>query len=245
MTKNILITGASRGIGAAIAEKLAKPGVRILINFKERLDRAEIVAENCRKKGADTLLLQADISNPKQVQTMFQTLNEQRIGVDVLINNAGISIYGLVQDISFEDWRRIFGVNVDGMFLVTKQCIPHMVSQKAGRIINISSIWGMVGASCESLYASTKGAIITFTKSLAKELAYSGITVNCIAPGVVDTEMLNQLDDEVKKSVAEEIPYGSFLTPSQIADWADHFASDGASFITGQIISPNGGMIII
>lgn len=239
----ILITGSSRGIGSAIAKKLASPDTNIIINYLECEARAEETAKTCQEKGAQTLIYQADVGNSKQVEKMFDAIDKTFGGVDILVNNAGISVYGMIQDITLDDWQRVFATNVNGMFMVTQKAIPHMVSQKWGRIINISSMWGIVGASCESLYGSTKGAINAFTKSSAKELAYSGITVNAFAPGVVDTEMLDQLDNEMKSALVEEIPQKRFMTAEECADWVAFLLSDQAASMTGQIVSPNGGLI--
>lgn len=251
MKKTALITGSSRGIGRAIALALAGPDKNIVINYINNKDKAEETAALCRKKGSRTLVVRTDVSDYEQVLSMFKqiekefTLNSSRpAGVDILVNNAGISVYGMLQDISPEDWRRVYGVNVDGNFYCTKSAIPHMVSRKWGRIINISSIWGLVGASCEGLYSSTKGAIIAFTKSCAKELAYSGITVNCIAPGVVDTDMLDQLGSEKLSYVMEDIPIGRLINPDEIADWVTYLADEKSDAISGQTINISGGMII-
>lgn len=243
-TINILITGSSRGIGAAIAKRMAGPNTNIVINYLENDLAAEETATFCRSEGSRTITVKADISKKEEVDRLFDRAEKEIGPIDVLVNNAGISVYGMLQDITFEDWQRVYGVNVNGMFLCTKRAIDHMVSQKWGRIINISSMWGIVGASCETLYSSTKGAINAFTKSCAKELAYSGITVNGIAPGVVDTDMLDQLSDEMKEAVVEEIPVSRFMSADEVAVWAEMLISDKGSYMTGQILSPNGGFVI-
>lgn len=243
--ETIFITGGSRGIGRASALRMAKPGRNIALLYRQHEEEAREVAALCREKGADTLLLQTDVSDFDQLSRAFSQVNRTFGGVDVLVNNAGVSTYGLVQDISPLEWDRVFSVNVNGYFYTTKLAIPHMVDRKWGRIINISSVWGMVGASCESLYAATKGAIIAFTKSCARELAYSGITCNCIAPGMVDTPMMNDLDEESIRVVLSEIPLGRMVGPEEVALWVDHFASREAEATTGQVISPNGGWIIL
>lgn len=239
----ILITGSSRGIGSAIAQRLAGPDTNIIINYVENEDRAKETALACQAKGAQTLVFQADVGNPVQVASLFDAIEKNFTGVDILVNNAGISVYGMIQDITLDDWNKVFATNVNGMFLTTQKATPHMVSQKWGRIINISSMWGIVGASCESLYGSSKGAINAFTKSCAKELSYSGITVNAFAPGVVDTEMLDQLGDEVKSALVDEIPQKRFMTPEECAEWIAFLLSEQAASLTGQIISPNGGLV--
>lgn len=242
--ETIFITGGSRGIGRATALRMAGPGRNLALLYRRHEDEAREVAALCREKGAETLLLQADVSDFDGLSEAFGQVNRAFGGVDVLVNNAGVSTYGMVQDIPPQEWDRVFSVNVNGCFYATKLALPHMVDQKWGRIINISSIWGMVGASCESLYAATKGAIIAFTKSCAKELAYSGITCNCIAPGMVDTPMMEELDEESIQVALSEIPLGRMVKPEEVALWVDHFASKEAEAATGQVLSPNGGWII-
>ncbi|WP_019134566.1 elongation factor P 5-aminopentanone reductase [Kallipyga massiliensis] len=242
--ETIFITGGSRGIGRATALRMAGPDRKLALLYRQHEDEAQEVAALCREKGAETLLLQADVSDFDGLSEAFGQVNRTFGGVDVLVNNAGVSTYGMVQDITPQEWNRVFSVNVNGYFYATKLALPHMVDQKWGRIINISSVWGMVGASCESLYAATKGAIIAFTKSCAKELAYSGITCNCIAPGMVDTPMMEELDEESIRVALSEIPLGRMVKPEEVALWVDHFASKEAEATTGQVLSPNGGWII-
>lgn len=244
MKKTVLITGSSRGIGRAIALKLAEQDYNIVVNYKERKDKADEVVHLIRAKGRDCIAIQGDVSDYLQVENMFETIFKRFGKVDILVNNAGISVYGLLQDITIGDWHKVYGTNVNGMFYCTKLATPKMISQKYGRIINISSMWGIVGGSCESLYASTKGAINSFTKSIAKELAPSGITANVVAPGVVLTDMLSQLGEEALEVVREETPLGRHSTPEEIADVVDFLLSTKGDFFTGQIISPNGGLVI-
>lgn len=244
MKKTVLITGSSRGIGRAIALKLAEQDYNIVVNYKERKDKADEVIDLIRAKGRDCIAIKADVSDYSQVEKMFDETFTRFGKVDILINNAGISVYGLLQDITTTDWHNVYGTNVNGMFYCTKLAVPKMISQKYGRIINISSMWGIVGASCESLYASTKAAINVFTKSIAKELAPSGITANVVAPGVVLTDMLEQLGEETLEVVREETPLGRHSKPEEIADVVDFLLSEKGDFFTGQIISPNGGLVI-
>ena len=244
MKKTVLITGSSRGIGRAIALKLAENNYNIVINYKERKDKANEVIGLVRSKGRDCIAIRADVSDFSQVQNMFDEIFDRFGKVDILINNAGISVYGLVQDITIDDWHNVYGTNVNGMFYCTKLASPKMISQKYGRIVNISSMWGIVGASCESLYASTKGAINSFTKSIAKEFAPSGITANVVAPGVVLTDMLDQLGEDALEVVREETPLGRHSKPEEIADVVEFLLSNKGDFFTGQIISPNGGLVI-
>ncbi len=244
MKKTVLITGSSRGIGRAIALKLAEGDYNIVINYKERKDKADEVVDIIRSMGKDCIAIGADVSDYSQVEKMFDKIFDRFGKVDILVNNAGISVYGLLQDITIDDWHNVYGTNVNGMFYCTKLASPKMISQKYGKIINISSMWGIVGAACESLYASTKGAINSFTKSIAKELAPSGITANVVAPGVVLTDMLGQLGEEALEIVRQETPLNRHSEPEEIAEVVDFLLSEKGDFFTGQIISPNGGLVI-
>jgi len=244
MPKTILITGASRGIGAAVAIALASPSNNIIINYHHSRAAADEIAERCRRKGARAITVAADISDPDAVEAMFTRAEAEFGTVHCLINNAGISVYGMLQDISPEQWDRVFQINVRGTFLCTKRAIPRMISERQGRIVNIASIWGLVGASCESLYSATKGAIIAFTKACAKELVYSGITANVLAPGVVNTDMMRQISKSDLDDVVNELPMGRMIEPEEIASWVAHLIAEDAACLTGQVISPNGGMLI-
>lgn len=227
-----LITGSSRGIGAGIARALAADGWEVIINYKESKAKAEGLAA---KLGGAAIC--TDVSDPAAVAEMFETAGH----IDLLVNNAGISKYGLFTDISDGDWQRVFAVNVEGMRHCCQAAIPQMVSRKSGSIINISSVWGVLGASCEVTYSATKAAIISMTKSLAKELGPSGIRVNCIAPGVIDTDMLDFFSDEDKKNMARDTLLGRLGTPEDIGSLAAFLASEKASYITGQVIGVDGG----
>ena len=244
MDKVVMISGASSGIGRSIALELAGPGRKLVLMYFKHKKEAEELAEMCRSKGSSCMLIQADVSSYGELSAAYEELEGLWGGVDILINNAGISSYSLIQDISVEEWDKTFKTNINSAFYTTKLCLPHMISNKWGRIVNIASVWGLVGASCESLYSSTKGALIAFSKACAKELAYSGITVNVLAPGAVDTPMLHQLDDETLEGLAQEIPIGRLIKPEEIATWVGHLVADDAQAITGQVISPNGGWVI-
>lgn len=230
--KKALITGASRGIGAGIARALAADGWGGVINYRESAGKAKSLAAEL-----GWTAICADVSDVTAVEVMF----EQAGRIDLLVNNAGISKYGLFTDISAEDWNRVFAVNVDGARNCCKAVIPQMVSRKSGVIINISSVWGVWGASCEVLYSATKAALISMTRSLAKELGPSGIRVNCIAPGVIDTDMLSFFSPEDKAAMAEQSLLGRIGTPGDVAHLAAFLASDKACFITGQVIGVDGG----
>ena len=237
--KTALVTGASRGIGADIARHLAKDGMFVYVNYSKSYEKAEALAEEI---GGAAIC--ADVSDETAVADMIKRIETEKGGIDVLVNNAGISMIKMLCDTTTADWDRIFSVNMKGAYLVTKAAMGHMVSNKCGRIVNISSMWGEVGASCEVAYSASKAALIGFTKALAKELSLSGITVNCITPGVIDTEMNSGLDAATMAELSEEIPLGRIGTPSEIASVVSFLCSDRAKYITGQVFGVNGGLVI-
>lgn len=239
----MLITGASRGIGAAIALEAAKNGYHVILNYHKTEEKARALSETIRAFGGECTLFCADVSDSSEMAA-FNAIAAPLGGVDVLVNNAGISSFSLLMDLPESEWDRTFDVNVKGMFLATKLCLPYMVHKKEGSIINISSIWGLCGSSCEVHYSASKAAIIGFTKALAKEMGPSNIRVNCVAPGVVDTEMNASLGEDAMKELCEETPLGRLAQPSEIARTVLFLASEDASFITGQVLSPNGGIVI-
>lgn len=240
---NVLITGGSRGIGAAIAERFASVGMNVIIHYLNAHESANEVARKCMQYGSRVLTVTADLRSKEQLERMLEKLASYNMMPDILVNNAGIAHYGLLSDVTEEQWDDMMSINLKGMFLCTQLCMPHMIAQKYGRIINVSSIWGMSGASCEVVYSTTKGGMNAFTKALAKELAPSGVTVNAVAPGAVDTMMLNNLDQEEKQMLEEEIPLGRFAQPEEIASLVYFLGLPESSYITGQIISPNGGWL--
>lgn len=200
--------------------------------------------ELCNELGSNAFSVKADVSDAKQVFDMFDKINKTFGSVDILVNNAGIAQQKLFTDISEDDWDRMFNVNVKGMFNCCKVAVPDMVRRKCGNIINVSSMWGLVGASCEVHYSAAKGAVISFSKALAKELGPSNIRVNCVAPGVISTDMNRCLDSETIKQLKEETPLGSVGEPLDVANLILFLASDSSKFITGQVISANGGFVI-
>jgi 3-oxoacyl-[acyl-carrier protein] reductase len=241
--QTVLVTGASRGIGAAIAERFASVGMNVVIHYLNSHEAANEVARSCMKHGAKVLTVSADVSSKDQLLKMKEKLEIKGLYPDIVVNNAGISHYGLLSDLMEEDWDRTIGVNLKGTFLCTQLFMEHMVQQKYGRIINVSSIWGISGASCEVVYSTAKGGINAFTKALAKELAPSAVTVNAVAPGTVDTSMMSGFNAEEKAAMENEIPAGRFGMPNEIASLVYFLALPESGYITGQIISPNGGMV--
>lgn len=241
--KTVLITGASHGIGKAIAEKLAAGGMRLFLNCcssKETMyDYATRLSETYRIPCTPLIY---DVSDHAQVQTMFEEIHACGESIDILINNAGISHIGLLQDMSIEEWNRVLNTNLTSAFSCSKYAIPDMVSRKQGKIINISSMWGLSGASCEVAYSASKGGLNLFTQALAKELAPSNIQVNAIACGVIDTRMNACFDAEERAELENEIPAGRFADPSEVADFVQQLI-DAPSYLTGQIISFDGGYL--
>ena len=239
--KTVLITGASRGIGAACAEAFAENGYSPIINYNKSRSKAQELSEKIYKKiGIKPTLYGCDISDSAAVKKMFRDLGD----IDVLVNNAGISQQKLFTDITDEDWKKMTSVNLDGVFYCSREAAKIMVRKKSGSIINISSMWGETGASCEVHYSASKAAVIGLTKALSKELGPSNIRVNCIAPGVIDTDMMKDFDEETRKALREEAPLQRLGTARDIADAAVFLAGGKAGFITGQILGVNGGFII-
>lgn len=237
--KNVLITGGSRGIGKACVYEFIKAGYRVFLNYNSSQTEAEEISV---QTGA--VIIKADISKSDEVKKMADYIHENYGKIDVIINNAGIAQQKLFTDITENDWDRMFNVNIKGMFLVTKEFVGDMISKKDGKIINISSMWGISGASCEVHYSASKSAVIGFTKALAKELGPSKICVNCIAPGVIETEMNSHLSKEDFETLCDETPLERLGKPEEVAKTALFLASENSSFITGQTISVDGGYII-
>jgi len=238
-----LITGGSRGIGAAIAAALARAGYAVAINYNHSADAAETLAASLRAEGHTAITVQADVSDPAQVAAMFQAVENQLGAVSVLVNNAGIAQQKLFTDLTDADWRRMMGVHLDGAFYCCRAALPAMIRVRYGRILNIASMWGQVGGSCEVHYSAAKAGLIGLTKALAKEEGPSGITVNCIAPGVVDTDMMASFSDEDRAALADETPVCRLGSADEVAAAAVFLCSRAAGFITGQVLGVNGGLV--
>ena len=239
MQKVVLVTGGSRGIGKAVCEKFAAEGYAVAVNYEKSEEKAAALAEKIGGKA-----YKADVSDYGAVCRMFDDIEKELGEISVLINNAGISTFGLFQDCSDEEWERIFGVNVKGVFNCSKRALGNMIKNQSGSIVNVSSIWGVTGGSCECHYSATKAAIIGYTKAMAKEFGPSGIRVNCVAPGAVETEMNARFSKEDMEAIAEEAALGYIGKPEEIAEAIFFAASEKASYMTGAVLNVNGGSVI-
>ena len=240
MNRTVLITGASRGIGAAAARLFGENGYRVAIGCYKGIDKAQQLAASL----PDAEVFSADIADEAAVNQMIESVSSRFGAIDVLVNNAGIAMQKLFTDTTAEEWMRIFNVNVTGMFYASRAVLPGMIHRKTGRIINISSMWGQTGASCEVAYSASKAAVIGLTRGLAKEVGPSGITVNCVAPGVIDTDMNQALNEQDRSVLCEETPLERLGTAEEVAQAILFLASDQAAFITGQVLGVNGGFVI-
>lgn len=244
MNKVALVTGASRGIGRAVAQRLARMGYAVAVCYHAQADRAQELVEMLHDEGAMAAAFQCDVSDSAAVEAMVNAVVEQLGEISVLINNAGIAQQKLFTDLSDMEWHRMIDVHLTGTFHTCRAVLPAMLRRHDGVIINISSMWGQIGGSCEVHYSAAKAGVIGLTKALAKEVGPSGVRVNCVAPGVIQTDMMKDFDEETLQSLAEDTPLMRLGIPSDIANAVAFLASDEASFITGQIIAPNGGMVI-
>ncbi len=243
-SRTVIVTGASRGIGKSIAELFANKGYKVLINFNHSEKKALHLYNKLRNKGLSVKLFKADVSKKKEVESMMKFCVDEFGSLDVLINNAGISQDKMFTDITDEDLDEMLNVNFKSVFYCSQSALKYMIPNKKGKIINISSIWGIIGASCEVHYSASKAAIIGLTKALAKELGPSNIQVNCIAPGVIQTDMLSPYNEDELIALKESTPLMRLGSPNDIAGCALYLASSYSDFVTGQIISPNGGFVI-
>ncbi len=242
MSQTVLITGASRGIGAAAARRFAAGGYQVAVNYLQSQEAAEAL---CRELDNGSFPIQADVADPDQVRAMVDTVLRRFGHLDALVCNAGICLPGmLLQDVTDPQWARLLSVDTSGVFYAARAVLPHMIHRHAGRIITVSSMWGQVGGACEVAYSAAKGAVIAFSKALAKEVAPSGITVNSVAPGVIDTDMMGFASQETRDLLAEETPMGRLGQPADVAETIYFLASPAAAFLTGQVLAPNGGFVI-
>lgn len=240
--KSVLITGASRGIGRACAIAFAQSGYHVFINSNHSVNDLLKLQEELLSQNYTCTAIPGDVGNPCDVANIFEQINLLSSGLDVLVNNAGISYVGLLTDMSNDDWNTILNTNLSSVFYCSRAAIPHMVSQKQGKIINISSMWGRVGASCEAAYSATKAGINGLTMALAKELAPSNIQVNAIACGVIDTVMNSCFSETERQALADEIPAGRFAKPAEVAELVLDLAKKHP-YMTGQVIGFDGGYI--
>ncbi len=241
--KTVLITGATRGIGRATALKFAREGYSVAINYKNSTEMAESLKREIEEMGGKAEVFKADISVDSRITDMITAIYERFGRIDVLINNAGVALpQGLFTDFEESDIRSVFDINIIGMMNCTKAVIPQMVRNKSGCIVNMSSVWGTVGGSCEVIYSASKASVIGFTKALAKELAPSGIRVNAVAPGFIETDMNKHLTDAEKAEFAENIALGRTGKAEEVADAIFFLASDSSGYITGEVLAVDGGM---
>ena len=242
--RSVLITGASRGIGAACAREFARQGYRVAVNYYKSAEAAERLCADLNGAGYEAFAVQADVRDSGAVRAMIASV-EARLGrIDVLVNNAGIAMQKLFTDTSDDEWESMLATNLSAAFYCSRAVVPAMIRAHSGCIVNIASMWGEVGASCEVAYSAAKAGLIGLTKALAKELGPSGVRVNAVSPGVVMTDMMRGFSDEDVAALREETPLMTLGSPEDIAKAVVFLASENASYITGQILGVNGGMII-
>lgn len=239
---NVIVTGGSRGIGKCLVENLARDGYNVLLNYNKSEKQARKIQEDLMKDGIIIEIFKADVSKKEQVKAMVEFALKKWGSIDVLINNAGIAKLQMFQDVTEEDWNEIIDTNLKSAFYASQEVLQSMIHKKKGLIINISSMWGQVGASCETVYAISKAGIDAMTKSLAKELGPSNIRVNSISPGVIDTEMNSKIDEHIKNQIKDETPLRKIGEPIDIYQCAKWLIED--EFTTGQVIGINGGYVI-
>ena len=244
MRKIALITGGSRGIGAACVRAFAEHGYAVVFLYNNSRAKAEALVQSLRSEGKDVAAHQCDVADAAQVQAVIAEILRSYHRIDALINCAGISHIGLFTDMTEDEWDHLFAVNVRGAFSITKVVLPGMISRQNGAVVNVSSMWGEVGSSCEVAYSATKAALIGLTKALAKEVGPSGVRVNCVTPGVIDTDMNAQLTDADRAELADETPLGRIGSAEEVAQTILFLCGEGASFITGQVLGVSGGLVI-
>ncbi len=240
----VLITGASRGIGAQCALSFAKAGYDVALNYCRSEAKALALVKEIEALGVKAFAVQADVADSAQVKGMFAAVRKELGTVDVLVNNAGIAHVGLLTDMTDDEWRRLIDTDLSGAFYCCREALVDMIRAHSGVIVNIASMWGEVGASCEAAYSAAKAGVIGLTKALAKEVGPSGVRINAVSPGVVMTDMMAGFSDEDVAALKDETPLTSLGSPEDIADAVLFLASEKARFITGQVLSVNGGMVI-
>ena len=234
--KTALVTGGAGGIGSAICRRLAREGVHVFVGYKSREKEAAALAAEL---GGTAVF--CDVADPASVRAAVEGAVEQYARLDILVCNAGVAWQGLLQDMTDEDWRQVLAADLDGVFYCCRSALPAMLRAKGGRVVTISSVWGTHGASCEAAYSAAKAGVVGLTKALAKEVGPSGITVNCVAPGVIETNMLQHLEPQDLRDLAEDTPLGRLGTPEDVAEAVAFLCSDAAGFITGQVLGVDGG----
>lgn len=242
--RSVLITGASGGIGRAAARLFARHGYAVAVHYHRSRETAETLVQELRAAGANAILVGADVSDDRDVAEMVRQTEAAFGEISVFIHNAGTASQKLLTDLSPEEWHSLMGVHLDGAYYGCRHIIPGMVRRKQGKILFVSSMWGVTGASCEAAYSAAKAGLIGLTKALAKELGPSYIQVNCVAPGVIDTAMCAGLDEGTRRSLADETPLGRLGTPEDVAAALYFLASDEADFITGQVLGVDGGFAV-
>lgn len=244
MNKVAIVTGASRGIGRAVAVRLARGGYAVAACYHTSREAADELVQQLREEGCHIASFFCDVGNADSVKTMIKNVTNYFGEVSVLVNNAGFAQQKLFTDITDADWERMMQVHLNGTFYACREVLPSMINRKCGCIVNVSSMWGQVGGSCEVHYSAAKAGVIGLTKALAKEIGPSNIRVNCVAPGVIQTDMMASFDEDAVSTLIDETPLMRLGTPEDVASVVNYLVSDEAAFITGQVIAPNGGMVI-